>query len=187
MATGKFVEFFVGRIANKRTRAVYARAAGQFLGWCEGRGLLPRGGLAAPRRRLLARCQPGPPGEPRRGRPGGRSTSSPRGRRRVAPRNLRLRQGTAQEPRPDPARRGTVQRRRRRPAARSGAELQDCPRSRNHDHRHVAQAPGDATLGHLTLDASGGTASPPLEELARVDRSHRRSDDAHVVPGASRP
>ena len=39
VATGKFVEFFAGRIANERTRAAYARAAGQFLGWCEGRGL----------------------------------------------------------------------------------------------------------------------------------------------------
>ena len=38
-AVGKFVEFFAGRIANDRTRAAYARAAGQFLGWCEGRGL----------------------------------------------------------------------------------------------------------------------------------------------------
>ena len=38
-AVGKFVEFFAGRIANERTRAAYARAAGQFLGWCEARGL----------------------------------------------------------------------------------------------------------------------------------------------------
>ena len=38
-AVGKFVEFFAGRIANARTRAAYARAAGQFLEWCEGRGL----------------------------------------------------------------------------------------------------------------------------------------------------
>ena len=38
-AVRKFVEFFAGRIANERTRAAYARAAGQFLGWCEGRGL----------------------------------------------------------------------------------------------------------------------------------------------------
>ena len=36
---GKFVEFFAGRIANERTRAAYARAAGQFLEWCEARGL----------------------------------------------------------------------------------------------------------------------------------------------------
>ena len=36
---GKFVEFFAGRIANERTRAAYARAAGQFLAWCEARGL----------------------------------------------------------------------------------------------------------------------------------------------------
>ena len=39
VAVGKFVEFFAGRIANERTRAAYARAAGQFLGWCEARGL----------------------------------------------------------------------------------------------------------------------------------------------------
>ena len=32
------MEFFGGRIANDRTRSGYARAAGQFLGWCEGRG-----------------------------------------------------------------------------------------------------------------------------------------------------
>ena len=87
-AVGKFVEFFAGRIANEWTRAAYARAAGQFLGWCEGRGLRLRG-----RRRLhsdaprvgadreavpgrdphalrLARRQPDPPGEPRRGGPG---------------------------------------------------------------------------------------------------------------------
>ena len=39
MAVKKFVEFFAGRIANERARAAYARAAGQFLGWYEGRGL----------------------------------------------------------------------------------------------------------------------------------------------------
>ena len=38
-ATGRFLEFFAGRIANARTRAAYARAVGQFLGWCEARGL----------------------------------------------------------------------------------------------------------------------------------------------------
>ena len=38
-AVGKFAEFFAGRIANERTRAAYARAAGQFLRWCEARGL----------------------------------------------------------------------------------------------------------------------------------------------------
>ena len=38
-AVERFLEFFAGRIANERTRAAYARAAGQFLGWCEGRGL----------------------------------------------------------------------------------------------------------------------------------------------------
>ena len=39
VAVGKFVEFFAGRIANERTRAAYARAAVQFLAWCEARGL----------------------------------------------------------------------------------------------------------------------------------------------------
>ena len=39
MATARFLEFFAGRIANARTRAAYGRAVGQFLGWCEARGL----------------------------------------------------------------------------------------------------------------------------------------------------
>ena len=38
-AVGRFLEFFAGRIANTRTRAAYGRAVGQFLGWCEARGL----------------------------------------------------------------------------------------------------------------------------------------------------
>ena len=38
-AVGKFLEFFAARIANRRTRAAYARAVGQFLAWCEVRGL----------------------------------------------------------------------------------------------------------------------------------------------------
>ena len=33
------LEFFAARIANPRTRAAYGRAVGQFLGWCEARGL----------------------------------------------------------------------------------------------------------------------------------------------------
>ena len=37
--TARFLEFFAGRIANARTRAAYGRAVGQFLGWCEARGL----------------------------------------------------------------------------------------------------------------------------------------------------
>ena len=88
-ATARFLEFFAGRMANARTRAAYGRAVGQFLGWCEGRGLALRDvsplhhgrlhpdsprvgpdGEAAPRRdpdaRRLARRQPGHPGEPRR-------------------------------------------------------------------------------------------------------------------------
>ena len=42
-AVQRFLEFFAGRIANARTRAAYGRAVGQFLAWCEARGL----GLAA--------------------------------------------------------------------------------------------------------------------------------------------
>ncbi|MDE0460022.1 MAG: hypothetical protein OXI15_22260 [Chromatiales bacterium] len=38
-ATARFLEFFAGRTANARTRAAYGRAVGQFLGWCEARGL----------------------------------------------------------------------------------------------------------------------------------------------------
>ena len=43
VAAERFLEFFAGRIANERTRAAYGRAVGQFLAWCEARGL----GLAA--------------------------------------------------------------------------------------------------------------------------------------------
>ena len=38
-AVGKFLEFFAARIANRRTRAAYGRAVGQFLAWCAARGL----------------------------------------------------------------------------------------------------------------------------------------------------
>ncbi len=85
-AVGRFLEFFAGRIANARTRAAYGRAVGQFLAWCEARGLgldavsplhvaayirIPPGigphGQAVPGRDphalRLARRQPGPPGE----------------------------------------------------------------------------------------------------------------------------
>ena len=41
-AAERFLEFFAAQIANDRTRAAYARAAGQFLGWCEARGLTLR-------------------------------------------------------------------------------------------------------------------------------------------------
>ena len=41
-AVGKFVEFFAGRIANERTRAAYARAAGQFLGCARAGGFASR-------------------------------------------------------------------------------------------------------------------------------------------------
>ena len=39
VAVEKFLEFFAARIANRRTRAAYGRAAGQFLAWCAARGL----------------------------------------------------------------------------------------------------------------------------------------------------
>ena len=38
-AVERYLEFFAARIANPRTRAAYGRAVGQFLGWCEARGL----------------------------------------------------------------------------------------------------------------------------------------------------
>ena len=39
-AVEKFLEFFAARIANRRTRAAYGRAVGQFLAWCAARGLV---------------------------------------------------------------------------------------------------------------------------------------------------
>ena len=39
VAVVRFLEFFAARIANWRTRAAYGRAVGQFLAWCEARGL----------------------------------------------------------------------------------------------------------------------------------------------------
>ena len=38
-AVERFLESFAAQIANARTRAAYARAAGQFLSWCAARGL----------------------------------------------------------------------------------------------------------------------------------------------------
>ena len=38
-AVERFLEFFAAQIANERTRAAYARAAGRFLSWCAARGL----------------------------------------------------------------------------------------------------------------------------------------------------
>jgi site-specific recombinase XerD len=35
----RFVEFFTVNIRNQHTRAAYARAAADFLGWCEGQGI----------------------------------------------------------------------------------------------------------------------------------------------------
>ena len=39
-AAWRFVEFFTVNIRNKNTRAAYAQAAGAFLRWCEGRGIM---------------------------------------------------------------------------------------------------------------------------------------------------
>ena len=41
-AVERFLEFFAAAVANARTRAAYARAAGQFLAWCAARGLALR-------------------------------------------------------------------------------------------------------------------------------------------------
>ena len=117
-AVERFLEFFAARIANARTRAAYGRAVGQFLAWCEARGLGLDGGLAAargglhpdppwvgahrqaalgghPHARRLARRQPGYPGEPGGGRPGaetrgddGRDASALAGRGPPAPRSV---------------------------------------------------------------------------------------------------
>ena len=38
-AVARFLEFFAGPMANARTWGAYGRAVGQFLGWCEARGL----------------------------------------------------------------------------------------------------------------------------------------------------
>ena len=92
-AVARFLEFFAGRIANARTRAAYGQAVGQFLGWCEARGLRLRdvsplhvaayirthpGSVPTVKQHLAAirmlgdwlDGQPGPPGEPRCGRAG---------------------------------------------------------------------------------------------------------------------
>lgn len=39
-AAWRFLEFFTVNIRNKNTRAAYGQAAGAFLRWCEGRGIL---------------------------------------------------------------------------------------------------------------------------------------------------
>jgi hypothetical protein len=41
-ATRRFLEFFTANIRNKNTRAAYARAVGQFLAWCQDRGVALR-------------------------------------------------------------------------------------------------------------------------------------------------
>lgn len=38
-ASRRFIEFFTANIRNRNTRAAYARAVRQFLGWCEDRRL----------------------------------------------------------------------------------------------------------------------------------------------------
>jgi hypothetical protein len=37
--TPRFIEFFTANVRNKNTRAAYARAAADFLYWCEGQGI----------------------------------------------------------------------------------------------------------------------------------------------------
>lgn len=37
-AARRFIEFFTVNIRNRNARATYARAAGEFLRWCEGQG-----------------------------------------------------------------------------------------------------------------------------------------------------
>ena len=61
-AVGKFLKFFTARIANRRTRAAYGRAVGQFLAWCEARGCLAaaRGGLHPDAPRVGAHGQAAP-------------------------------------------------------------------------------------------------------------------------------
>jgi hypothetical protein len=39
-ASWRFLEFFTVNIRNPRTRLAYARAAGEFLRWCEGRAVV---------------------------------------------------------------------------------------------------------------------------------------------------
>ena len=39
VAVARFLEFFAARLGNRRTHAAYGRAVGQFLAWCEARGL----------------------------------------------------------------------------------------------------------------------------------------------------
>jgi integrase/recombinase XerD len=39
-AAWRFLEFFTVNIRNKNTRAAYGQAAGAFLSWCEGRGIM---------------------------------------------------------------------------------------------------------------------------------------------------
>ena len=41
-ATRRFLEFFTANIRNKNTRSAYARAVGQFLAWCDDRGIALR-------------------------------------------------------------------------------------------------------------------------------------------------
>ncbi|OAN54867.1 tyrosine-type recombinase/integrase [Sphingobium sp. TCM1] len=43
---GRFLEFFAAAIRNPNTRRAYARAAGDFLAWCEGHGVRELGAIA---------------------------------------------------------------------------------------------------------------------------------------------
>jgi hypothetical protein len=67
-AAKRYVEFFAANIRNPNTRRAYARAAGDFLGWCERRALtLPAiepVHVAAYVEQLLQTGLPRGPGEP---------------------------------------------------------------------------------------------------------------------------
>ena len=165
VAMARFLEFFAARIANRRTRAAYGRAVGQFLAWCEARGL----GLTAvsplhvaayirthpwvgahrqaapgghPHARRLARRQPSYPGEPGGGRPGAEA-------RRHDGRDAGARAG-----RGTPAPRGDRHRHARGPA-RPGARLGDALQLRAGERGHR-----DAAAGLLPAGAPGVAQAP---------------------------
>ena len=114
-AAVRFLDFFTSHIRNPNTRKAYARGLGEFLAWCEARGVTFAGGdPAGSRRRLcgaphphqirthgqaaafghphdvrLAGDRPGGAGEPGPCGAGGRSTLSGAARRRCCrPRKL---------------------------------------------------------------------------------------------------
>jgi integrase/recombinase XerD len=56
-----FVEFFAARIRNRNTRAAYARAVGDFLAWCDTRGVLELGAVTPVVVSAYLECHPGAP------------------------------------------------------------------------------------------------------------------------------